>query len=183
MFVDLQKVPPEGQAVDRDLGSGSLDLAREDFRLAEAVALHGRVLALEPGVFRFTGRLRTRISVGCVRCLESFEMPIEEPLDLLYLPQTANAAPVVDEEKGLRDFDRGLSADELAAAFYRDDRIDLGQMVLEQIVLSLPMKPLCDPECRGLCPECGANRNLTECDCSPEESDPRWAALKTLLGR
>jgi uncharacterized protein len=150
--------------------------------LLEDVTLQGRLVPVEPGVFRLTGGLASRIGLTCVRCLETFETRAEEKLDLLYLPQSANAPPLVDEEKGIRDFDRGLSSEELAAAFYRDDRIDLGQMVLEQIVLSLPMKPLCRPDCRGLCPECGANHNRSDCDCSPEESDPRWAALKTLLG-
>jgi uncharacterized protein len=75
---------------------------------------------------------------------------------------------------------RGLERDELAVSFYRDGRIDLSHMVVEQIVLALPMKPLCKPDCRGLCALCGANRNLESCDCAPEESDPRWAPLKTL---
>ena len=183
MFVDLQKVPPEGQAFDCSLSVGSFDLDREDFRLAEAVTLEGRIVPVEPGVFRLTGGVATRIIVPCVRCLESFEMAVDESLDLLYLPQSANTAPVLDDGKGLLDVDRGLSSEELAAAFYRDERIDLREMVVEQIVLSLPMKPLCRPDCRGLCPECGANRNDSDCECSPDETDPRWATLKTLLGR
>jgi uncharacterized protein len=75
---------------------------------------------------------------------------------------------------------RGLEREELAVSFYLDERIDLSQMTVEQIVLALPMKPLCKPDCRGLCALCGANRNLASCDCAPEDTDPRWAPLKTL---
>ena len=70
----------------------------------------------------------------------------------------------------------------MAVSYYRDERIELSQMILEQIVLALPMKPLCQPDCRGLCPQCGANRNQESCSCAPDTSDPRWAGLKELLG-
>lgn len=176
-------MPPEGQAVDRSVPAGSLRLEEEDFRLDEAVELHGHVTPVEETVFRFRGKLATTLSATCVRCLEAFDLPVSEELDLLYLPQSRNVAPVVDEETGTRDFDRGLSAEELAVAFYRDDQIDLSHLVLEQIILALPMKPLCTADCRGLCPECGANRNTSNCECVVDETDPRWAALKTLLER
>jgi uncharacterized protein len=54
-------------------------------------------------------------------------------------------------------------------------------MLREQFQLVLPMKPLCAQSCRGLCPECGANLNRTECDCQPRWEDPRLAPLKGLL--
>jgi uncharacterized protein len=110
-------------------------------------------------------------------------MDLAEELDLLYLPQSSNAAPAGEEsdEDELDDLSgRGLEREELAVSFYRDERIDLSQMSVEQIVLALPMKPLCKPDCRGLCALCGANRNLVSCDCAPEDTDPRWAPLSTL---
>jgi uncharacterized protein len=68
----------------------------------------------------------------------------------------------------------------LGLAEYRDESIDLGHVVLEQFVLALPMKPLCQDECRGLCPVCGANRNREACECKQEWIDPRLAALADL---
>ena len=60
------------------------------------------------------------------------------------------------------------------------DTIDLEPLANEALTLSLPLAPLCTDDCRGLCPSCGADRNLGECDCPPAEADARWAALDVL---
>jgi uncharacterized protein len=61
-----------------------------------------------------------------------------------------------------------------------DDVIDLEPLVRDALVLELPLAPLCRADCAGLCVTCGANHNLTTCDCVTEEIDPRWAALRSL---
>ena len=192
MFIDLDRVPPEGQAVDRTLALEGPYIEGEEFRPLSPVTLSGRLQPLtndeggDPGqeeVFRLRGRMSCRIELACVRCLEPFPLDLAEELDLLYLPQSSNEAPAAEESEAdaLTELSgRGLEREELAVSFYRDERIDLSQMIVEQIVLALPMKPLCKPDCRGLCALCGANRNLVSCECSPEETDPRWAPLKTL---
>ncbi|HEY7698653.1 MAG TPA: DUF177 domain-containing protein [Vicinamibacteria bacterium] len=192
MFIDLDRLPLEGQAIDRTFALEGPYVEREEFRPLTPVALSGRLQPVESdgtgvpggeGVFRLQGRMSCRIELSCVRCLEPFPMDLAEELDLLYLPQASNVAPAGEEreEDALDDVSgRGLEREELAVSFYRDERIDLSQMIVEQIVLALPMKPLCKSDCRGLCARCGANRNLASCDCSPEDSDPRWAPLKML---
>ncbi len=193
MFINLDRLPPEGQAVDRTLALEGSFVEGEEFRPLSPVALSGRLQPItsdeggEGGgrrrVFRLRGKMSCRIELSCVRCLEPFPMDLAEEVDLLYLPQSANVARAGEESKGdaLNDLSgRGLEREELAVSFYRDERIDLSQMIVEQIVLALPMKPLCKPDCRGLCALCGANRNLSSCDCAPEDTDPRWAPLKTL---
>jgi uncharacterized protein len=197
VFIDLDRVPPEGQAIDRTLELEGPYLKGEDFRPLTPVVLSGRLQPVDSDeggdrgreeVFRLEGRMSCRIELDCVRCLEPFPMELAEELDLLYLPQSANAAPAASEGSVAEDSadslselsGRGLEREELAVSFYRDERIDLSQMIVEQVVLALPMKPLCKPDCRGLCALCGANRNLASCDCSPEDTDPRWAPLKTL---
>ncbi len=191
MFIDLDRVPFEGQAVDRNLALEGSYVEGEEFRPLSSVALTGRLRSISrdeegtlrgEGMFRLQGRMACRIELSCVRCLEPFPMDLAEELDLLYLPQSSNAARG-GEESGGEDLTelsgRGLEREDLAVSFYRDERVDLSQMVVEQIVLALPMKPLCKPDCRGLCPRCGTNRNLQGCDCAPEDADPRWAPLKT----
>jgi len=192
VFIDLDRVPPEGQAVDRTLSLEGPYLEGEEFRPTSPVALTGYLHTVEgdeggaaggEGVFRFRGRMEGRIELACVRCLEPFPMDLAEELDLLYLPQSSNVALAAEDDEGgvvTELSGRGLQREELAVSFYRDERIDLSQMMVEQIVLALPMKPLCKPDCAGLCALCGANRNLSRCDCAPEDTDPRWAALKTL---
>jgi uncharacterized protein len=207
VFIDLDRVPPEGQAVDRTLALEGPYIEREEFLPLSPVALSGRLQPIasnrggdsgQEGVFRLRGRMSCRMELACVRCLEPFPMDLAEELDLLYLPQSSNEAPAAPskpakpakkEEPSAKEYvgdaltelsGRGLEREELAVSFYRDERIDLSQMIVEQIVLALPMKPLCKPDCRGLCALCGANRNLVGCDCALEETDPRWAPLKTL---
>ena len=73
--------------------------------------------------------------------------------------------------------------DDVSMTFYRDEQIDLNELLREQFYLALPMKPLCFEGCKGICPQCGTNRNTAPCDCSPQWEDPRMAGLKTLLKR
>ena len=73
-----------------------------------------------------------------------------------------------------------MEDDDLTTAFYGNDEIDLGQLVLEQFYLALPMKPLCRESCRGLCPECGTNLNTATCSCVREWTDPRLDGLRAL---
>ncbi|HKJ02985.1 MAG TPA: DUF177 domain-containing protein, partial [Longimicrobiales bacterium] len=58
--------------------------------------------------------------------------------------------------------------------------LDLSDSVREEILLAVDLFVVCDPECRGLCPQCGVNRNVETCSCTTDESDPRWDALRAL---
>ncbi|MFQ5791837.1 MAG: DUF177 domain-containing protein [Acidobacteriota bacterium] len=196
MFIDLQRVPPEGQAVDRGVPAEQLRFDSKDFRLVSPVQLTGLLTPLEAGSFRFRGALDTSVGLNCVRCLEPFAMEVRQELDLVYLPQSANVGEVTAEKtsptgrpgKSLRHTSPGpaeegyeLTDEDLAVGFYREERIDLRLLIWEQIYLALPMKPLCKQDCRGLCPHCGTNLNLEACRCVEETADPRLAILKTLL--
>jgi len=94
--------------------------------------------------------------------------------ELRYVPQP---------EAGASDTEREIDEDDLTTSFYREGTLDVVEMLREQFQLALPMKPLCAQSCRGLCPECGANLNRTECGCQPKWEDPRLALLKGLLNR
>ncbi|MBI4887452.1 MAG: DUF177 domain-containing protein [Acidobacteria bacterium] len=120
--------------------------------------------------FRLVGTVAAELELTCGRCLEPYRLPVSAPFDLRYLPPAAAAA---GEEHELADGD-------LETSYYRDDQIDLGELLREQFYLALPMKPLCRDECRGLCPQCGTNLNTSPCDCAPVWSDPRLAVLRTL---
>jgi uncharacterized protein len=61
-----------------------------------------------------------------------------------------------------------------------DDIVDLEPLIRDALLLELPAVPLCRPDCKGLCPSCGVDHNLTSCDCTTGEPDPRWAALRSL---
>jgi uncharacterized protein len=87
----------------------------------------------------------------------------------------------VPRTENVGEGEKEVEEDDLATAFYSDEQIDLGHLIMEQFQLALPMKPLCAEACRGLCPECGANLNRTDCGCTPKWEDPRLAALEVLL--
>ena len=63
---------------------------------------------------------------------------------------------------------------------FEGDVIDFRDAVQEQVIMAIPMQPLCREDCRGLCPGCGANLNLEKCRCRPDDVDPRLAILKKL---
>ena len=144
----------------------------EEFRLGAPVDLDVEIYKDATKV-RVTGRVATRLQLDCGRCLEPFDIPLDAAFDVLLLPAVANAGA---GEQEVADEDLGVS-------FYKDETLDLAELMREQFYLALPMKPLCRPDCKGLCPVCGINRNRETCTCQTEWTDPRLDALKRLTGR
>ena len=68
--------------------------------------------------------------------------------------------------------EREVEDEDLETSYYRDDQIDLNELLREQFYLALPMKPLCREDCTGLCPQCGTNLNTGRVHCAPEWEDP-----------
>jgi uncharacterized protein len=104
----------------------------------------------------------------CARCLGTYTFPLAAEFELVLVPQR----PLPAETE--------LSGDDLDLSFYAGDEIDLSPLVLEQLVLALPTRPLCRDACRGLCPKCGIDLNSGKCACVQDEGDPRLAVLRTL---
>jgi uncharacterized protein len=148
----------------------------EEYRVTAPVDLR-MVIHQDQDRFRLVGTVKTELELNCSRCLEPFVLPVDREFDLRFLPAgAAEPEPDDDEETEVED-------DDVAVTFYRDEQIDLNELLREQFYLSLPMKPLCSEACKGICPQCGTNRNTAPCDCSPQWVDPRLAGLKTLLKR
>ena len=141
-----------------------------DYTVLGDVHFDGTLRKDEPR-FILSGRLQARLQLTCGRCLEPFTLPVDTQVDLTYVPHPEQAAEGEVE----------LSQDDLTTAFYRDQTLDLGDMVREQFYLTLPMRPLCREDCKGLCPQCGTNLNQGTCACDVRWEDPRLAGLRTLL--
>jgi len=120
--------------------------------------------------FRLVGTVAAEIELPCSRCLEPFRLPIAASFDARYLPASAASG----------DVEREVDDEDLETSYYRNDEIELNELLREQFYLALPMKPLCGEDCRGLCAQCGTNLNTDTCDCAPVWDDPRLAALKSL---
>jgi uncharacterized protein len=167
MLLDLSRLRGGVERVSRKCGLDEFQGLSEDFRVVAPVELEAEIRR-EGQQFRLVGRLSTTLECACSRCLDPFTIPVQAALDTVFLPAAANAgAP----EQEIADEDLGVS-------FYRDDVIDLGELMREQFYLALPMKPLCRAECLGICPVCGNNRNVEPCTCQTEWVDPRFEGLK-----
>jgi len=113
-------------------------------------------------------KVQTSIEIQCGRCLEPLIIPVNSEFKYTLTP-----APETIEEHEIE-----LSVDEVNLGYYQEDEIDLEPIVLEQIVLQIPIKPLCREECKGLCPRCGADLNVESCDCRADSGDLRFSVLK-----
>jgi uncharacterized protein len=177
MQLDLRQLGRHGRSdehIDRTFAPDTFTAssAHEDYRIAVPVHLVMDVRK-ERDAYRVTGRMQTRLELECGRCLERFEIPVESTFELRYVPAVQNAG----------EGEREIEEDDLTTAFYKDETLDLEELMREQFQLALPMKPLCSEDCKGLCPECGANLNRTTCECAPKWEDPRLAPLKALLNK
>lgn len=117
------------------------------------------------------GVLNTSVALTCSRCLGTFDCPLTLTIEEEYFPSVdvVSGAPLtLPDEPGLFTIDK-------------NHELDLTEAVQQYALLAIPMKPLCRPDCAGLCPVCGQNLNLGECQCLLREADSRWAKLKQIL--
>jgi uncharacterized protein len=169
MLLDLNRFRGGSDHLDRTIPADGLPLTDDEFRVAAPIHLQVDVRKDQEKV-RLVGRLRTTIGVDCSRCLEAYEIPVDAPIDVLFLPASENTG----------EHEREVQEEDLGVSYYRDDVIDLAEIIREQLYLALPMKPLCREDCQGLCPVCGVNRNRETCTCQAEWVDPRMEPLRRL---
>jgi uncharacterized protein len=146
---------------------GSLDYHEAGFRQTAPVQLNATAELLGSEI-RIKGHLATSMEASCDRCLGAVEIPVSSNFDLFYRPMQSIAR---EEEIQIRD-------DEMEIGFYSGDGIELADVATEQVILSLPIKVICSTECRGLCPICRANLNLTRCNCAPPQQGSPFASLE-----
>ena len=174
---ELEREPVE---FDLQLAPGAVDFGEEAEQVgalatsgyAEVIHEHRGPRDIVPDI-RLKGQFAGRFSVPCARCIEPVEIPLEAEFDLIFRPLGADTdAP-----------ERSITAPETEIGYYQRDSLALEDVLREQVLLALPVRTLCKPDCKGLCPRCGANRNLQNCTCDAGPSDPRWEALAGLRSR
>jgi uncharacterized protein len=175
--IELEREPIE---FDLELAPGAIDLG-EEAEQQGFLAASGRAEVLHEhrgprdivADIRLVGRFAGRFKVPCARCIEPVEIPLSADYDLIFRPAEADAEAT----------ERSITAQETEIGYYLKDSLLLEDVLREQVLLSLPVRTLCKPDCKGLCPRCGADRNSQPCNCDAGPSDPRWAALAGLRGR
>ena len=169
MIIDLSEIEGPSRQFDFVSSPDDLDLETIGFTIIGDVRARGEVSARAAQI-DVSGSIRAEAKVECTRCLAA--VPQELVIDF--------AVGFVKPENFSSDKEREVSVDDLDTDVLDSDRIDVKEMVREQILLNVPEQVFCKPDCRGLCPKCGGDLNLIDCNCDLSETDPRWAALKNL---
>ena len=112
--------------------------------------------------FAVSGVLASELLMNCTKCNAEYRQPFSVPFNERFLR--------VSEQE----------AEELECYTFTGDTLPLDKMALDLILLNVPMYGTCKPGCKGLCPTCGANLNITQCACSDAAVNPAFASLKEL---
>jgi uncharacterized protein len=162
--------------------SGTGVAADDDFGVVGPIRFRG-TLSRDGDHFLLRGRVSATLQLACGRCLKPFTQPVDAAVDLTYVPRVPAATAAKDGKAAHAEEEVELLDEDLSTAYYDEHVLDLGEMIREQFYLELPMRPLCQADCPGLCPHCGADRSLEPCQCRQEWVDPRLAPLKAILTR
>ena len=173
-FIDFKTIDERGPQTYRaayDVAVDELDrdeLASVGKATIDATVKQGDLADeyLADGTVSFTADLT------CSRCAEPYPIANTSTFRVRFRPRPEASGE--NEEVEITD------KEELDVEFYSDRAIPLRDLALEQIQLSIPMKPLCDETCLGLCLTCGANRTREGCSCETSIVDDRWGALKVI---
>ena len=171
MRIELDKLEQTGNQFAHVYRPEEIVLDEEHVRLTEPPEVSGRVQRSGQQV-RLRGKLSARAEVDCDRCLKTVAIHVETEFDVTYVPTEEYTATEAAE----------LQEEDLSLSVFDGETIDLDELVREQVLLALPLRALCSEECKGLCPTCGADRNIDSCDCHSTEIDSRWAGLKAVMG-
>jgi uncharacterized protein len=177
-----------GAGARPDSGTGTA--SDDEFSVLGPVTFTG-TLTRRGERFHLKGRVTATLQLSCSRCLTPFPQTVDTAVDLTYIPEPTPVVAVKDAPKTPAKGAKAPSAEEdvelldedLDTAYYRDHVLDLAEMLREQFYLALPMQPLCRPDCQGLCPSCGIDRNVETCQCKTEWIDPRLSVLQALVTR
>lgn len=168
MVIDIDNIPKEGLSVSRDFDFLNVDLVEEDAVFLAPTHAEAVVRRVGEEIW-IKGRLTACMSFLCSRCLTPFDFPVDVSFDLVYLP------------KELDLMKEDLEEEDLSRDFYHNNQIDLREVILEQLNLAFPLKPLCSEDCEGICAVCGQVRRNGDCACLVKEKDGRMKKLKNFL--
>ena len=169
MLIQLEQVADEPFQWRESPSITADSLGRTELLGVGGISWSGRVVRDLAG-YRLEARLSYEQTLSCTRCLEPLTQTVEEEVELAI--ETSESEPLLGEHE--------LRTSDLKTLFVEGQELDTTPILMEQLQLNIPMKPLCREECAGLCPSCGANRNQAPCSCEQVRTDPRWQALEQL---
>ena len=157
--------------IDETIAPGALDYA-PDVRQLSPMPVKGEadLIVEHRGPRSHVNDIRLRagyhadFEILCARCVEPVPTPLKGNFDLIFRPEGADAV----------SGEHAITEDETEIGSYQESGLLLEDVVREQVLLSLPNRTLCTPDCKGLCPSCGQNLNSASCNCDKAAADPRW---------
>lgn len=168
MIIDIDRLHNKGLKISKEFEFFTESLVEENAVFLQPV--HAELTVKKTGEEIFIkGKITTRLSFVCSRCLIPFEFPVDSSFDLVYVPEE------------LEEMQDHLSEEDINKLFYYGSKIDIKEVVLEQLNLVFPPKPLCSEDCQGICPVCGKVIQSGECACETKNSDPRLDKLKNFM--
>lgn len=177
MIVRLHEIPPEGLRLGYTLGDEWMHAALAETELRDAaVVLQAEAFLTRTNEQVFAkGTVQGDVTVPCSRCAGAARVGIDAPFQMVYLPEGEAGEELEPDEE------RELSGDDADFSTYVEDEIDLGATFREQLLLALPLAPLCREDCKGLCGRCGKDLNEGPCGCPPEAPLPGAGGLREAL--
>jgi uncharacterized protein len=170
MRIKKERVPEDGLDVHWNVTASDIGITGDDvFRDCRDVEFSGHVQRQNDDMI-VRGTVSGLLLTSCARCLEEAAVPVVAPIDMLF---------IAGEEGGARRSEDTVEEIEEtdSVEMYDGVELDLRDLIRDQMLVSLPLKPLCREDCRGLCPNCGANLNTSPCSCEKRSVDPRLAKL------
>jgi len=177
MFIAIHDLEVRPLEFDVELSAGTIDYG-EDIRQIGVLKANGIAELLREDHsgqkqvldIRLRGKCVVQLDQTCSRCLEPAITDTSAVFDLVYRPQDA----------GVQSGEHSISQGETEIGYYNGESLLLEDALKEQILLTLPVRPLCNKDCKGLCAKCGENLNLKSCGCNQQIIDTRWLALASV---
>jgi uncharacterized protein len=171
MIFEIEKIPEGGLNFEVLEGKEHFGIDQSDCVLMDCVKVSGKLTKIDREVC-FAGYVEAPLLVNCTRCLTPFPLQVKNKFQVNFVPRAKESSAGSEVEINEMDIEQEI---------YEDDRIDLRGPIRDQILLEVPLILLCHENCKGLCPECGSNRNSDPCECENDgENDPRFAVLQKL---
>ncbi len=162
MIINVNTIPDKGYALSDTIDIDSSQLLEEGSGFLEGIEFQ-LFFKRQDRRIQAQGRIKTVISLDCVRCLEPFDLKINSCFDIIFFPKE-----MVDQRRA------ALGEEDLEYIFYENDQIDVEKILVEQVNLFIPFKPVCKTECKGICSSCGANLNRGVCPCDLAKNEIKF---------
>lgn len=178
MKIEIQHIPSQGAELAYRKSAKEFAVLKEMMEQGECGPFDPLDIQLgvkaEGDLIVVQGVLTTGVVLTCSRCVESFKLPLQRRFTLRF------SREIPDDLTAGTDQDVELTADRIGLIYFKGETIDLKDAIQEQVVISLPFKPLCREACKGLCARCGADLNRGPCPCGPDDPSHPFSVLQNL---